>query len=206
MITNKCEIWSIHFKSEFIPETLFQLYPLYHNQANIPLKRDRHFERLITLTQMMYDEAQQKVIDYAIIRQLLSTLLTMIESERKKIEYTDKALQKTQHISFGNFLTILEKNFRKPLGVEFYAEKLFMSSRNLNLISQNILEQSVSEIIETRKLTEAKNLLISTDKTISEIAYELGYKENSYFSKVFKKKSGLSPGEFRLEMKKNLIS
>ncbi|HBL78673.1 MAG TPA: AraC family transcriptional regulator, partial [Aequorivita sp.] len=45
------------------------------------------------------------------------------------------------------------------------------------------------EIIETRKLTEAKNLLISTDKTIAEIAYELGYNENSYFSNVFKKKS-----------------
>ena len=90
--------------------------------------------------------------------------------------------------------------------MEFYAEKLFMSSRNLNLICQNILEQSVSEIIETRKLIEAKNLLISTEKTISEIAYELGYNENSYFSNVFKKKAGQSPSEFREDMKKRLIS
>jgi AraC-like DNA-binding protein len=81
-----------------------------------------------------------------------------------------------------------------------------MSSRNLNIICQNILEQSTSEIIETRKLIEAKNLLISTDKTISEIAYELGYNENSYFSKVFKKKTGQSPSEFKEEMKNSLIS
>ena len=81
-----------------------------------------------------------------------------------------------------------------------------MSTRNLNLICQNILEQSVLEIIETRKLIEAKNLLISSEKTIAEIAYELGYNENSYFSNVFKKKSGQSPSEFREEMRVILTS
>lgn len=202
----KCEIWGIRFKSEFIPETTFQLYSLYHNQANIELKKDTCFQRLVTICQMMYDETQQENIDYAIIKQLLSTLLTMIESERRKTLSTDDASQKTQQISFGNFLSILEENYHRPEGVEFYAEKLFMSSRNLNIICHNILEQSVSEIIETRKLIEAKNLLISTDKTVSEIAHELGYNENSYFSKVFKKKSGQSPGEFRKEMRDTLIS
>jgi AraC-like DNA-binding protein len=80
-----------------------------------------------------------------------------------------------------------------------------MTSRNLNLICHNILQQSVSEIIETRKLIEAKNLLISTDKAISEISYELGYNEKSYFANVFRKKSGQTPSEFREEMKR-LIS
>jgi len=80
-----------------------------------------------------------------------------------------------------------------------------MTSRNLNLICHNILQQSVSEIIETRKLIEAKNLLISSDKTISEISFEIGYNEKSYFTNVFRKKSGQTPSEFREEMKK-LIS
>lgn len=205
-VNGKCEIWGIRFKSEFIPETTFQLYSLYHNQANLHLEQNLCFKRLVTLSEMMYDEKQQEIVDYGVIRQLLSVLLTMIENERKKFSPTENSTQKTQQISFGNFLRILEENFRRPVGVEFYAEKLFMSSRNLNLICQSILEQSVSEIIETRKLTEAKNLLISTDKTVSEIAYELGYNEGSYFSKVFKKKSGQSPGEFREEMRNTLIS
>jgi len=205
-VNGECEIWGIRFKSEFIPETTFQLYSLYHNQANLMLKEGFCFQRLVTLCQMLYDETKQETVDYAVIRQLLSLLLTMIESERKKIAPPDSNLQKTQHISFGNFLNILEENFRRPVGVEFYAEKLFMSSRNLNLICHNIMSQSVSELIETRKLIEAKNLLISTDKTISEIAYELGYNENSYFSKVFKKKAGQSPNEFREDMKNTLIS
>lgn len=203
----ECDIWVLRFKSEFIPETTFQLYSFYHNQANLKLEEGRCFQRLVTLCQLIYDEQQQELPNYAIIKQLLSTLFTMIEGERAKTSLHDNnSLHKTQHISFKNFLSILEENYHRPLGVEFYAEKLFMSSRNLNLICQNILEQSVSEIIETRKLTEAKNLLISTNKTISEIAYELGYNENSYFSNVFKKKAGQSPSEFREDMKNLLIS
>jgi AraC-like DNA-binding protein len=148
----------------------------------------------------MYNESVQSIPDYAVIRLLLNTLFTMIESERRKCIDPDKRLYNTQNITFMNFLRILEENFRRPEGVDFYAEKLFMSSRNLNLICHNILQKSISEIIETRKLIEAKNLLVSTNKTVSEIGFELGYNEKSYFTNVFRKKSGQTPTEFRNEM------
>jgi AraC family transcriptional regulator, transcriptional activator of pobA len=200
-----CNIWLIKFKSEFIPETTFQLYSYYHDHATIKMVDNEFFRRIVTLCQMMFYEKQQHIPDYSVIRHLLSALFAMIESERKKSEVDESGIQKTQNITFKNFLKILEENFRRPEGVEFYAGKLFMSSRNLNLICQNVLQQSVSEIIETRKLIEAKNLLISTEKSISEIGYELGYNEKAYFTNVFKKKSGQTPTDFREEMRK-LIS
>ncbi len=200
----KCQIWAIRFKSEFIPETTFQLYSLYHNRANIELRKDRCFSRLETLCNLMDEEARQNNPDYGIVRHLLSALFTMIEAERKKNE-PDEELQKTENITFKNFLKILEENFRRSESVDFYAEKLFMTSRNLNIICQNILQQSVSEIVETRKLIEAKNLLVSTNMSISEIGFELGYKEKSHFTNVFKKKSGQTPSDFRKEIK-TLIS
>ncbi len=202
----KCDIWVLRFKSEFIPETTFQLYSYFHGFANLKLNRGVCFDRMPVLCEMMYNETLQPETDYAVIQHLLSALFIMIESERRKLNppLKDNGIQKTQNTTFKNFLKILEENFRRPEGVEFYAEKLFMSSRNLNLICRNILQQSVSEIIETRKLIEAKNLLISTDKTISEIGFELGYNEKSYFSNVFKKKSGQTPTEFRAEMSKLL--
>lgn len=202
----KCEIWRIQFKSEFIPESTFQLYSLYHGKANVKLNNGSCFKRLETVCEMMAEEARQENPSYAILKQLLSLLFTIIEHEKKKLDKSKVALQKTQNIAFGNFLNILEENFHKPLSVDFYAEKLAMSTRNLNLICQDILEQSVSEIIDTRKLIEAKNLLISTEKNITEIAYDLGYNENSYFSNVFRKKSGQSPTEFRDEMRKLLFT
>jgi AraC family transcriptional regulator, transcriptional activator of pobA len=202
---DKFNIWVIEFRSEFIPETTFQLYSYYHDHANLQLEKGECFDRMITLCGMMYDEVQQTNPDLAVVRLLLSTLFTMIESERKKLNIDKTLFLNTQNITFKNFLTILEENFRRPEGVEFYAEKLFMSARNLNLICHNILHKSVSEILETRKLIEAKNLLISTDKTISEIGFELGFNEKSYFTTVFKKKSGQTPSEFRNEMSR-LIS
>ncbi len=202
---NKCRIWVIRFRSEFIPETTFQLYSNYHDKANIVMQEGEGFRRIPVLCEMMSGETDQPDPDYGVIRQLLGALFTVIESERKKLNPQDPNIQKTQNITFKNFLIILEENFRRPLGVEFYAEKLFMTSRNLNLICHNILQQSVTEIIETRKLIEAKNLLISTDKTISEISFEIGFNEKSYFTNVFRKRSGQTPSEFRDEMKK-LIS
>jgi AraC-like DNA-binding protein len=196
----KCQIWVLRFKSEFIAETTFELYSYYHDHANILMQSGRCFKRLVILCELMYQEMQHYPPDFAVVRHLLSALFTMIESERKKIEPSDNKLQKTQNITFKNFLKILEENFHRPEGVEFYAEKLFMSTRNLNLICQHILQKSVSEIIETRKLIEAKNLLMHTDKTVSEIGFELGYAEKAYFTKVFKKKSGQTPTEFRDEM------
>lgn len=196
----KFSVWAIRFKSEFIPETTFQLYSYYHDHANLELKAGDCFNRMVSLSEMMSDEIIQVIPDYSVIRDLLSALFTMIESERRKSSSGETGLRNIQNVTFKNFLQILEENFRRPEGVEFYAEKLFMSVRNLNLICHNVLQKSVSEIIETRKLTEAKNLLINTGKTISEIGYELGYNEKAYFTNVFKKKSGQTPSEFREEM------
>lgn len=196
----KCAMWGIRFQSEFIAETTFQLYSLYHDNASIELPAGSCFGRLPALCAMMNEEMQQASPDYAIIRQLLSTVFTMIEAEQRKLTANEDEEQMAHSITFKNFLRILEENFRRSVGVEYYAEKLFMSSRTLNNICRQILQQSVSEIIETRKLIEAKNLLSTTSKSISEIGFELGYNEKSYFTNVFKKKTGQTPTAFRAEM------
>lgn len=190
----------LEFNGDFIPETTFQLYSYYHDHANLQFPEGRGFDRILTICEMMENEALQDMPEYSVIRPLLNTLFSMIESERKRSGIPEKQLYRTQNITFSNFLALLEENFRRPSGVEFYADKLFMSVRNLNIVCQNIMQKSVSEIIETRKLIEAKNLLISTGKSISEIGFEIGYNEKSYFTAVFKKKSGMTPTAFRDEM------
>lgn len=199
---DKCLMWVIRFKSEFIPESTFQLYSFYHNNASFSLGQGLCFKRLDSLCVMMADEVKQDIPDYGIVRQLLSTLFTIIKSEWQKQHTEELQIQSSKSLVFKNFLAILEENYKKNVGVDFYAEKLFMSSRNLNLISHQIMQKSLSEIIETRKLLEAKNLLTSTDKTISEIGYELGFNEKAYFTNIFKKKTGQTPTDFRNEIKK----
>jgi AraC family transcriptional regulator, transcriptional activator of pobA len=202
---DKCLIWVVRFASDFIPETIFQLYALYHAHSDMEMKPGGCFDRLNVLCEMMHDEMQLPKPRLAVARDLLKTIFTMIEAEREKVTGPDQPVPKTHNTTFHNFLKILEENYKRPEGVDFYAEKLFMSSRNLNLVSQSILNKSISEMIEMRKLIEAKNLLIYSDKTVSEIGYELGFNEKAYFTSVFKKRNGQTPTGFREEMRK-LIS
>ena len=201
VVDNQCIMWVLRFKSEFIPEITFLLYSYYHDHANIQMSQNSCFQRMVLLCEMMSDELHQPDPDFSIIKHLLSALFTMIESQRKKLKTENGNLQKNQDVTFKNFLKILEENFRRGEGVDFYAEKLFMSSRNLNLICQNILQLSVTEIIETRKLIEAKNLLTTTDKSIAEIGFELGFEDPSHFSKFFKTNVGKSLQDFKENIK-----
>lgn len=197
---NQCNFWVIRFKSEFIPTLSFQLYHYYHDQANFTLRKDNKLDRLDRLCQIMQEEMQDDHPNLGTVKDLLSALFSIIEEQRKILQDNTHKLLSNQNKTFQHFLAILEENYRRAEGVTFYAEKLFTSTKTLNTITQNILHLSVSEIIETRKLLEAKNLLFTTDMTISEIGYEIGYKDKAYFASVFKKKSGQTPTEFREEM------
>lgn len=198
----RCDLTVIRFRSEFIPETIFQLYSLFHDQAQMRLGEGRCFERLTSIADMIVEELAQPTPDLAVVRQLLGTLFTLIRAEHRT-QYPEAAAATGAHDeTFRNFLRILEENFRQPHDVDFYASQLFMSARNLNLITQGILQQSVSRIIETRKLIEAKNLLVGTDRPVSEIGFELGYEDKAYFARVFKKNTGQTPTEFREEMRR----
>jgi AraC-like DNA-binding protein len=53
------------------------------------------------------------------------------------------------------------------------------------------------DLIHLYVISEAKNLLVGADHSVSEIAYELGFENPPYFSRLFKKETGMSPNEFK---------
>jgi AraC-like DNA-binding protein len=75
-----------------------------------------------------------------------------------------------------------------------------MSEKHLNRISKACLNKTTTDLITDRILLEAKRSLTHTTLCIGEIAENLGYLDNSYFARFFKKKTGETPLEF---MKKN---
>ncbi len=204
LVNGKCNIWALKFQSDFIPQTTFRLYSYYHDHANFQISMAVTAKHIFALLEMIVDETRHEKSNFTVIRHLLAALFAIIESEKKNIEQ-EKGIVTKENETFKQFLILLESHYHEHVGVKFYADKLFMSARNLNNICHNILQRSVIEIIELRKLIEAKNLLINTEKSISEIGLEVGYNENTYFTNVFKKKSGQTPSEFRAEMKR-LIS
>ena len=197
--------WIIKFQNEFIPESKLHFYSNFMSSPSVPLDAAGCIGRFDSLCEIIHEEFHRETPDTATLRHLTSALIAMIESERKSSLPIERSAKMAQVATFTNFLRILEENFRRDEGVTFYAEKMNMSERNLNLICKNNFQKSVSEIIETRKLIEAKSLLMHTSKSVSEIGFELGYNEKSYFTRVFRNKLSLTPTEFR-QMARGVLS
>jgi AraC-like DNA-binding protein len=96
-----------------------------------------------------------------------------------------------------DFRKELELNFYENHKVGFYAEKLNISVSSLNKKVKEVFNMSPSEMVLERLLLEAKRLLYYNEYSSKEIAYKLGYNDDSYFSRIFKQKIGLSPNQFR---------
>lgn len=99
------------------------------------------------------------------------------------------------------FREILEQNYTRIKRPAAYAQKLNISAPYLNECVKNTTGFSVSHHIQQRIILEAKRLLFHSDKSVKEIAAELGYDDYPYFSRLFTKVTGMTAIAFR---KKNL--
>ncbi|MCI0920565.1 helix-turn-helix domain-containing protein [Sphingobacterium rhinopitheci] len=101
------------------------------------------------------------------------------------------------HTLLRNFLALIELNYKKLRLPKEYASLLYITPNHLNALCKELLGESAGEIIRNRIVLEAKRLLVIRDFSIAEIAYELNFSDNSYFTKFFKKIEGVTPEEFR---------
>jgi len=87
--------------------------------------------------------------------------------------------------------------------VKYCAENLNLSPNYFSDLLKSETGKNAQEHIHYHLLEKAKTLLLSTDKTVNEIAFELGFEYAQNFSKLFKRKTGIAPTEFRNEIFKN---
>jgi AraC family transcriptional regulator, transcriptional activator of pobA len=193
--------WVINYKTEFIPDSRLSFYSNFLTFTNIPLSSGVVLDRYLGVCRSIDAEYNYRHTDNNTLRHLVNALITMLEGQMR-LNLPDASLTNPeQSIAFNSFLKILEANFRRNEGVSFYAARLNMSEKKLNLICRGNFQMNVSEIIETRKLIEAKRMLIYSQKTISEIGFEIGYNEKSYFTRIFHARTGMTPSAYREKIK-----
>lgn len=96
-----------------------------------------------------------------------------------------------------NFIALLDEHYKQLHLPKEFAELLFVTPNHLNSVCKEYMGLQAGEVIRNRIILEAKRLLILPDWTISQVAYELNFNDNSYFTKFFKKLEGITPEEFR---------
>jgi AraC family transcriptional activator of pobA len=95
------------------------------------------------------------------------------------------------------FEKLIEKHFKKYHLVAEYAEILHITPNYLNALSTRGKGKPAGEVIRDRIILEAKRMLTHSDRSITQIAYDLGFEDNSYFGRFFRKYSEQTPAAFR---------
>ena len=97
---------------------------------------------------------------------------------------------------------MINRNFVIERQVQYYAAQLGITPNYLNILVKKHLGKSALGLINERVILEVKRLLLYPHYTISEVAYRLGFNELSYFSRFFKRNTGITPHAFRELMNK----
>ena len=178
-------------------------YPLVANLENGPILNldSVQYEEFFSILQNIINELGKEdrdspeiIISYLRIfflklRQHFSHLITAQNS-------ANGSMKKTMY----QFNQLVDKYYDQIQHVKEYAELLGESPVQLNRAIKTLTGKTASEIIIERLILEAKRLLLFSDLSNKEVAYKLNYEDPSYFARIFRKKTGMTPSEFRSKM------
>ena len=129
------------------------------------------------------------------LRLLLKLLL--LKAERKRHAITPQEGNSAWVIKFGEFRNYLEKHIIETRNANDYADMMRISYKHLNEICKSISGKTAKEFIDNYVVLEIKRQLATSDHSIKELAYQLGFDEPTNFVKYFKKRTNRSPAQFK---------
>lgn len=147
---------------------------------------------------------QQMMIEYSdysgeykadLMRAMLVQLLVLIARNMQVAPV--EAVSRHNLAVLNGFQRLIEQHYRKLRLPKEYADLLYITPNHLNSVCNAATGKSAGELIRDRILLEAKRMLVQKQSGIAEIGYALDFKDNAYFSRFFKKYTGLTPDEFR---------
>jgi AraC family transcriptional regulator, transcriptional activator of pobA len=131
------------------------------------------------------------------LRMLLKRLIIIVTRLAKQQFLPLQHLPEQKLDIIRQYNLLVENHYKKEHSVKFYADQVNRSPKTLSNLFALYNEKSPLTVIMERIVLEAKRLLLFTDKSAKEIAFELGFEDAAYFSNFFKKNTETSPSDFR---------
>lgn len=109
------------------------------------------------------------------------------------------AHQRQDHKVIYDIANFIEQNYHKDLSLQMISNHFYLSREYISRRFKQEMNENISDFISKTRVEKAKLLLLNPHLRISQISDMVGYQDEKYFSKVFKKLSGLTPNEYRKE-------
>lgn len=129
------------------------------------------------------------------IRAFVYKVCRIISLRIERSEYARMNTRKYEY--FKRFFALLATEYKQHRNVNWYAEQLNLSTKYFTSLIRQVSGRTTVDWINDRVIYEAKNLLLYSEMSITEIAYHLNFPSTSFFSKYFKNIVGINPSEFR---------
>jgi AraC family transcriptional activator of pobA len=192
---------SENFFDQASVNTNVRRYPFFDRLYNFPLivLKDEKLKEL----QLRFEDLLKEFKTEKPMRiQKLQALITLIYIELSRSYKPAKPLKNEHYLEQVNkFIDLIDKHYKHRKFPFEYAQLMNLSEKHLNRVSKESLNKTSSDLIAERIILEAKRMLIYTENSVNEIAYELGFEDNSYFGRFFKKQVGLTPKAFAEKFK-----
>ncbi len=206
-LSNQTDGYVMFFKKEYFlldfnHDKLTKL-PFLKSSSSVPYLKlnDGEFDVFKDLCVKINLEYQNgKYKHHEMIRLFLNVLFVELSRvyERDKGERTVYSYDLMQ---LNRFEILIDEYFKEHRSLICYAEEMNISLKQLSYLCKKTIGKKPSEIILDRIVLEAKRLIVHTDLSISSIASELNYSDNSYFTRFFKKECGVTPDQYRQKFK-----
>lgn len=187
------EMYNLYFGNKTIED-----YPFYFSIQNSPeiVLDEQEIKSVLPYFESLIAETQTHKL---LQRDKIMNLLDIIHIELAR-KYNEIYVHETHsyNVKIKNLEQLLEQKFKEEKSAAFYASELNITLKHLNRICNEILKKTTTEVIVDRIILEAKRMLLDKNWTVNEIAFALGYEDYSYFTRMFKKHTSVTPTTFRL--------
>ncbi len=133
---------------------------------------------------------KEKVVNW--LNELVGRIRT--SREFRNVNLIDKAVR------------YMEENYHQEIGLDDVAKQVYLSTCYFSRLFKQVKGWSFTEYLTHVRMEEARKLLANTDYSVAEIAMRVGYRDARYFSQVFKKHSGKTPGSYRRDEASRTLS
>ncbi|WP_276496909.1 AraC family transcriptional regulator [Pontibacter litorisediminis] len=171
--------------------TLYQKHPVLSLSEEV-------FRQLRYEFQSIRGELSMRPVHWGVLN-LRCQLVAQLISRVAESKYEDLTAYRAAP-ALLKYHNLVDLYYKEHKTVAFYADQLHISANYLNILCKKHLQVSATHLIQTRTTLEAKRLLLASEMTVKEIAFELGFSDLAYFSNFFKAHTGVSPRSFRSQL------